>query len=159
MPALAKLDKFRPLVEESGQRVDNFGPFLYCLTRKLSTGEKTNLRTRTGMKTAEAAAWMNLEHRAKAVQKLLTSKQAAQNSRLYKMLESQDPALAVFLLGFSPLQPVRERVKHYFTHLRPLVRDFDDKEVEALGAKPGTPKFAALREAHLAGKLDKAGRK
>ncbi|MBI3696865.1 MAG: CCA tRNA nucleotidyltransferase, partial [Acidobacteria bacterium] len=159
LTSLAKLDKSRRLVEESGQRVDNFGPFLYCLTRKLSTGEKTTLRTRAGMKTAEAAAWMNLEHRAKAVQKLLTSKQAGQNSKLYKMLEPQDPALALFLLGFSPLQPVRERVKHYFTHLRPPVRDFDDKEIEALGAKPGTPKFASLRDAHLAAKLDKAGRK
>ncbi len=159
LPSLSKLDKSRRLVEESGQRLDNFGPFLYCLTRKLSAAEKNNLRTRAGMKASEAGAWMALEQRAKGLQKLLTSKQAAHNSKLYKMLESQDPALTLFLLGFSTLQPVRERIKHYFTHLRPMVRDFDQKEIEALGAKPGTARFVALREAHLAAKLDKHGRK
>jgi tRNA nucleotidyltransferase (CCA-adding enzyme) len=153
---LAKLEKSRELIDNAGQRVDMFGPFVYSLTRKLSPAERAHLRSRCGMKASEAAAWTDLESRAKSLQKQLISKQASQNFRLYKLLASQDPAVALFLLAFSPLRLVRERIKTYFTQLRPLARSVDDREVEAAGGvKRGSPKFAAAREAYLMSRLEK----
>ncbi len=152
---LAKLDKARKLIEESGVRPDSFAPFLYCLTKKLNAAERKNLRTRTGMRAAEASAWMDLETRAKSLQKALASKQATPNSRLYRLLSSHDISLVLFLLAFSPLQVVRERIKTYFTQLRPIAQTLDDQEIEALGVKRGSPKFAAQREAYLMARLDK----
>lgn len=155
LPALAKFDKARRVVEDSGQRFDALSPFLYCLTRKLTAAEKKTLRTSAGMRASEAAGWLEIETRAKALQRAVASKQATPNSRLYPLLLAQDPALAVFLMAFSPFQHVRERLKTYFTRLWPLAQSFDDKEVEATGVKRDSPKFAAAREALLAIRLDK----
>ncbi|HYM10586.1 MAG TPA: hypothetical protein VEU62_07635 [Bryobacterales bacterium] len=156
LPALSRLDKARRLLQNPSQWVDNFGPFLYCLTRKLSSAERSSLKSRCGMRASEAAAWTDLESRAKTLQKTLASKQAAQNSKLYKLLDSHDPAVALFLLAFSPLQPVREKVKNYFIHLHPLARSIDDREVEAAaGVKRESAKFAAARDAYIATRLDK----
>jgi len=155
LPALSKLDKCRRVVESAATGVDAFGPFLYCLTRKLSAAERAGLRTRTGMKPSEANAWTGLEAHAKAVQKLLTGKQTALHSRLYRTLLAEDPAVALFLLGFSPLQPVRDRIKTYFTQLRPLAGSITDQEVEQTGVKRDSGKFAAARDAFVAARLDR----
>ena len=155
LPALAKFDKARKIVEDSGQHFDALAPFLYCLTRKLTAAEKKNLRGRAGMRASEASGWLEIETRAKALQRAVASKQATPRSGLYRLLSAQDPALAVFVLAFSPFQQVRERIKTYFTQLWPLAQSFDDKEVEASGVKRESPKFAAAREALLAVRLDK----
>ena len=153
--ALSRLEKCRRLIESSDLRVEFFGAFLYCLTQKLSPAEKANLRTRTAMRAAEAGPWTRLESQAKTLQKTLAGKQAAQNSRLYRILSAEDPAAALFLMAFSPQQPVRERIKTYFTKLRPLARDLTDQEIEQQGVKRDSPKFASVREAYLMARLDK----
>jgi tRNA nucleotidyltransferase/poly(A) polymerase len=152
---LVRLEKTRQTVEAAGIQVDPFGPFLWALTRKLSPRERANLRTRVGMKAAEARPWTELESRARELQKKLSGKQMAQNSRLYQTLSPEDPAVVMFLLAFSKLQGVRERLKNYFTHLRPAATGIKDEEVEQLGVKRGSPKFAPLREAYVAARLDK----
>jgi tRNA nucleotidyltransferase (CCA-adding enzyme) len=153
---LAKLDKARRVAEESGVPVDGFGPFLFCLTRKLSASERAALRTRTGMKASEAALWTGLEARAKTLQKLLASRQTARFSGLYRTLSTQDLASALFLLAFAPAPGVKEKIATYFTQLYPLARTVNDAEVEAqTGVKRSSPKFASAREAHLAALLDK----
>lgn len=154
-PLLARLEKSRQTVEAAGIRVDSFGPFLWSLTRKLSNGERASLRTRTGMKAAEARPWTELEARARALQKTLSGKQMTQNSRLYRAVAEEDPAVVMFLLAFSPLPGVRERLKNYFTQLRPAAAGIKDEEVEQLGVKRESPKFAPLREAYVAARLDK----
>lgn len=152
--ALARLDKCRRLFEDSQLPVDPLGPFLYALTRKLSPGERANLRTSTGLHAAEARAWTELETRAKPLQKILTSKQAGQNSKLYRLLEAEDAAVLLFLHAFSPLAAVREKIKAYLTKLRPLARSLSDQDLDGLGVKPDSPKFARLREAYLTARLD-----
>jgi tRNA nucleotidyltransferase/poly(A) polymerase len=152
---LARFEKYRLIVDAAGQRFDALGPFLYCLTRKLSPAEKKNLRVLSGLRASEAAAWLELEARGRALQKIVASKQGTPPSKLFRLLDSQDPAVAVFLLAFSPVQTVRERIKNYFTYLRPLAQSLEDKEVEAAGVKRDSPKFAAAREAYLTTKLDK----
>ncbi len=154
LASLEKLDRYRRLVEQSAGKVDSFGLFLYCLARKLSSAERAKLRDQVGLPASEASAWAGLEKRAKALQKAVAGKQAEVNSRLFKTLASQDPAVALFLMAFSPLQSVRERVKSYFAELRPLAGSLNDKDLEDLGFKPGTGKFAAARGAYLALKLD-----
>jgi tRNA nucleotidyltransferase (CCA-adding enzyme) len=155
LPLLARLDKVRPAVEEAGVPVDSLGPFLYCLTRKLSGAERNALKTRTGMKASEASAWTGLEAQAKALQKLLTGR-IAQNSKLHKILSAQDPAVALFLLAFAPVSGVRDKIKSYFTVIHPLARAVTDAEVEQQsGLKRTSPKFAAAREAYVTALVDK----
>jgi len=154
LPALRHLDKCRRLVEDSGVRVNTLGPFLYGLTRKLSAAERANLRTRIGLSAAGARLWTELEARGKGLQKGLPGKSGSQNSNLFRLLSDQDPALTLFLFAFSPLQPVRERLRHYFAKLRPLARDVTEREIEQLGVKPDSPKFARVREAYLTARLD-----
>ncbi len=156
LPSLAKLDKCRKVIADSGQWVDNLGPFLHTLTRKLSPAERTNLQARLGLRASDARAWTDLERRAKDLQKALTSRQAALNSGVYRLLFQQDPAVALFLLTFWPLKPVREKIRTYFSQLRPLARSIEDKEIEqATGIKRDSPKFAAARESYLLARLDK----
>jgi hypothetical protein len=107
------------------------------------------------MKTSEAAAWTSLEARARALQKLLTGK-IPHNSKLYKILAAQDPAVALFLLAFAPVSGVRDKIKTYFAQIYPLARAVTDEEVEQQsGLKRTAPKFAAAREAYVAARLDK----
>lgn len=154
--ALAKLDKARRVLEAAGgPRADGFGPFLQCLTRKLSAAERANLRSRLGLKGSEAKPWTELEAQAKSLQKTLLGKPMAQCSRLYKTLAGEDPAVALYLLAFSPLQAARERLKSYYTELRPAAEAVTDEEIEKLGVVRAAPQFSPLREAYLAAKLDK----
>jgi len=117
--SLARLDKARRVVEPAGLRVDSFDPFLWALTRKLSSSERKNLNARLGIRAARAKAWMELEAGVKPLQKLLAGKPMAQGSRVQQVLTPHDPALALFLMAFSPLQSVRERIKNYFTQMHP----------------------------------------
>ncbi len=155
LPMLAQLEKTRRLVESSGLRVDCFGPFLWALTKKLSTAERADLRTRLGLKAAEATAWTELETEARTLQKTLAGQQMVQNSRLYEAVTAADPAVALFLIAFSPVPEVRERLKAYFAELRPAAGKVRDEEIEELGVKRGSPKFEKLREAYVAARLDK----
>jgi tRNA nucleotidyltransferase/poly(A) polymerase len=155
LPMLARLEKTRRLVEKSGLRIDSFGPFLWALTKKLSTAERIVLRTRLGLKADEAKAWTELETRARTLQKTLAGKQMAQNSRLYEAVTAEDPAVALFLIAYSQVKEVRDRLRSYFRELRPAVSKVRDEEIEELGAKRGTAKFEKLREAYLAARLDK----
>lgn len=154
LAVLARLDKRRRLMEDSGIRVDNFGPFLYCLTRKLTSAERANMWMRAGLRGAQAKAWTGLEGQAKALQRMLAGKPAAQASKLHRMLSGQDASLMLFLMAFSPLQPVRERIKNYLTKLRPIAQGLDEREIQELGLTPDTPRYTRLREAYLAARLD-----
>jgi tRNA nucleotidyltransferase/poly(A) polymerase len=117
LPMIARLDKVRRAAEKSGARMDSFGPFLWALTHKLSAAERNGLRKRVGMKTAEAKPWTDLEAQARALQKALAGK--SQNSRAHEALRGADPAVALFLMAFSPMPGVRERVKSYFAQMAP----------------------------------------
>ncbi len=154
LPILAHLEKTRRLVESSGLRVDCFGPFLWALAKKLSTAERTGLRTRLGLKAAEAKPWTELETQARTLQKTLTGKQMVQNSRLYEAVTAEDPAVALFLIAYSRVQEVRQRLRSYFRELRPAVSKVRDEEIEELGVKRGSPKFEKVREAYVAARLD-----
>ncbi len=151
---LTRLDKARHLMAQSGVAVNPFGPFLHGLTSNLSSAEKATLRSRSGMRGAEARSWTDLEARAKALQKTLTGKQGAMNSRVYRLLSAEDPALLLFLLTYGTQQPVREKIRNYLTKLRPLAGGITDQEIEALGVKRESAKFARLRETYIAAKLD-----
>jgi tRNA nucleotidyltransferase/poly(A) polymerase len=154
-PLLARLDKVRPAVEDAGVPVNSLGPFLYCLTRKLSGAERNGLKARTGMKASEASGWTGIEAQAKTLQKLLMGK-ISQPSKLYKILSGQDPAVAMFLLAFAPVPGVREKIKNYFTVIYPLARAVTDAEVEQkVALKRTSPKFAAAREAYVTALVDK----
>jgi tRNA nucleotidyltransferase (CCA-adding enzyme) len=152
---LVRLDKVRPVVEAAGVPVNSLGPFLYCLTRKLSGAERNAIKTRTGMKASEASGWTGLEAQAKALQKVLTGK-ISQPSKLYKILSGQDPAVAMFLLAFAQVSGARDKIKNYFTVIYPLARAVTDAEVEQQsGLKRTSPKFAAAREVFVAALVDK----
>ncbi len=152
--ALGKLDRARRSFEEAGLPVDSFGPFLHCLTAKLNSAARGVLRQRTGLRGADSRSWTGLESRAKALQRTLAGKQLAQPSRAYRLLAEQDAALLLYVLAFSPLAPVREKIRNYLTKLRPLARSLDDHDLDELGVKRDTPRFARLREAYLTARLD-----
>lgn len=154
LPLLARLEKTRRLVHSGGLRVDCFGPFLWTLAHKLSPAERAGLKTRLGLKTSEAKVWTDLESQARALQKTVAGKQMVQNSRLFEAVSAEDPAVALFLIAFSPQPAVRDRLRTYFARLRPAASAVRDEDVEALGVKRTSPKFEAARDAYVAARLD-----
>jgi hypothetical protein len=154
LAALAKLDQARRILQQSGVVAEPFGPFLHCLTRKLSSAEKVGLRSRVGLRGREARSWADLDARGRGLQKALAGKQGALNSRVYQLLSGQDPALILFLLAFCPAPAIRGKIRTYLTKLRPLAGGVTDQEVEALGVKRESAKFERLRQNYLWAKLD-----
>jgi hypothetical protein len=65
----------------------------------------------------------------------------------------------VFLLYHSQNKVVQERIRNYIQKYIPLVQEFPAAELQAIDAKPGTPKFEKAREALLAAHLDRRPRK
>ncbi|HEY2016720.1 MAG TPA: hypothetical protein VGH38_24620 [Bryobacteraceae bacterium] len=153
---VAKLEKMsRLLPDDPRSRAARLGPFLYALTEKLTPKEKQALVKSTELGKADLDLWHKLEGRAKKLETALRSARIRKPSQVYHLVCSAQPDEVLFLLYHSSVKPVQERLKNYFQKYLPLVQEITPEEWDTVAAKPGTPRYAKLRDDFITVRLDR----
>jgi tRNA nucleotidyltransferase (CCA-adding enzyme) len=128
--------------------------FFYVLTEKFSAKEKAAFTAELGMDKDLADAWQKLEAKSKKLEKDLQSAKLQKPSALYALLSKSPGEQILFLLVKSTQRLVHDRIKNYLQKYLPLAQEVSDKEVEATGVTPHTPKFQKMKDQMIATKLD-----
>jgi tRNA nucleotidyltransferase (CCA-adding enzyme) len=147
VPSIAKLEKLRRLLPGgSGIRTAGMGPFLYVLVENLSAKERADLIHTLEMHKAEVDLWQKLEPRAKKLEHAIKSPRLRLPSQVYQTLIKAPGDELLFLLYRSPQRTVQDRIRNYLQKYYPTAQEVSDAEVEKAGGKPGTAKYAKLKE-------------
>jgi tRNA nucleotidyltransferase (CCA-adding enzyme) len=150
-----KLQKARQVLTSGGDvHLEQFTLFLNTIFEKLTPKEKTQFIKTSGVAKSDVEAAAKLETNAKKLEKALTSAKLQKPSALYALLSKSSKEELVFLLRNSTQRLVVDRVKNYFQKYLPMALEVTDAMVEERGGKPGTPKFAKLRDGMIAVRLD-----
>jgi tRNA nucleotidyltransferase (CCA-adding enzyme) len=160
LPALAKLHKARQLLP-FGVRfpVNNMALLLYFLTEKLSAKERAALVKNCALSKPDINAWQKLEPLSKKLEKQLKNPKLQRASQLYAVLSVAPGEQILFLLAKSTERIVLDRIKNYLQKYLPAAQEITDKDVEAAGGHPGTPKGEKLRAELIAKRLDSRPKK
>jgi tRNA nucleotidyltransferase/poly(A) polymerase len=147
VPSIAKLEKLRRLLPGgSGIRPAGMGPFLYVLVEKLSAKERADLVRTLEMHKSEVDLWQKLEPRAKKLEQAIKSPRLRLPSQIYQTLIKAPGDELLFLLYRSTQRTVQDRIRNYLQKYYPTAQEVSDADVEKAGGKPGTAKYAKLRE-------------
>jgi tRNA nucleotidyltransferase/poly(A) polymerase len=155
VPSIAKLEKLRRLLPAgNGIRPAGMGPFLYVLAEKLSAKERADLIHTLEMRKQEVDLWQKLEPRAKKLEHALKSPRLRLPSQIYQALIKAPGDELLFLLYRSPQRTVQDRIRNYLQKYYPTAQEVTDADVEKAGGKPGTPKYAKLKEELIVTRLN-----
>ncbi len=155
LAGLAKLEKIRRLAPPGTEtRFEEFAPFVYVLTEKLSPREKQSLVGATGMSKQEAESWQKLPTRARKLEADLKDPGLRRPSQVYEAISKAAGDEALFLLYFTALKLVQDRLRNYLQKYLPAALEVQDSEVDAGGAAAGTPKFQKAKEELIARRLN-----
>ena len=155
VPSIAKLEKLRRLLPAgNGIRPAGMGPFLYVLAEKLSSKERVELIHTLEMRKQEVDLWQKLEPRAKKLEHALRSARLRLPSQVYQTLIKAPGDELLFLLYHSQQRTVQDRIRNYLQKYYPTAQEVTDADVEKLGAKPGTAKYAKLKEELIVTRLN-----
>jgi tRNA nucleotidyltransferase/poly(A) polymerase len=147
VPSIAKLEKLRRLLPGgSGIRPAGMGPFVYVLVEKLSAKERADLIRTLEMHKSEVDLWQKLEPRAKKLEQAIKSPRLRLPSQIYQTLIKAPGDELLFLLYRSTQRTVQDRIRNYLQKYYPTAQEVSDADVEKAGGKPGTAKYAKLRE-------------
>jgi len=145
--SIAKLEKLRRLLPAgNGIRPAGIGPFLFVLAEKLSAKERAELIRTLEMHKSEVDLWQKLEPRAKKLEHALKSARLRLPSHIYQMLIKAPGDELLFLLYHSQQRTVQDRIRNYLQKYYPMAQEVSDAEIEKAGGKPGTPRYAKLKE-------------
>ncbi len=156
LAGLAKLEKIHRLLPPSTEvRFDNFAPFLYVLTEKLSIKERQTLASQTGMAAADVEKWQKLPVRAKRLETTMKAQGLRRPSAVYAAASKASGDEVLLLLYHSNLKPVQDRLKNYLQKYLPSALEVTDAEVEAAsGVPPGSAKFQKAKDELISKKLN-----
>jgi len=130
------------------------GPFLYVLAEKLSAKERVDLIHTLEMRKQEVDLWQKLEPRAKKLEHAIKSPRLRLPSQIYQTLIKAPGDELLFLLYRSPQRTVQDRIRNYLQKYYPTAQEVTDADVEKAGGKPGTPKYAKLKEELIVTRLN-----
>ncbi|MCC6390767.1 MAG: hypothetical protein IT167_09195 [Bryobacterales bacterium] len=160
LQGFAKLLKARQLVPFGVEmQVDNFVLLLQLLTEKLTPREKSAMLAAIGAGKAESAALAKLAASANKLEKTLKSPTLQKPSLIYRAV-SKDPGETILFLFMNTSQRmVADRIRNYLMKYLPAASEVTDREVEAEGLTPDTPKFAKRKAEKIRIRLDARPRK
>ncbi len=155
LASLVKLQKARQLLPFGiDLTVDYVSLMFYFLTEKLNAKERAALIKNIGLSKKQVDAWQKLESRAKKLEKEVKSAKLQKPSLVYQTVSKASGELILFLLTKSTERLVNDRLKNYLQKYVLTAQEVTDQQVEAAGAKPGTPKFQKLKELLVKKALD-----
>ncbi len=155
LAGLVKLQKARQLLPFGIELpVDYVSLMFYFLAEKLTPKERAALVKGLGLSKKQVDAWQKLEPHAKKLEKELKSVKLQKPSLVYQTVSKAPGELILFLLTKSTERLVNDRLKNYLQKYILTAQEVTDQQVEAAGAKPGTPKFQKLKELLIKKALD-----
>ncbi|MCC6344725.1 MAG: hypothetical protein IT166_21170 [Bryobacterales bacterium] len=160
LQGFAKLLKIRQLVPFGVEmQVDNFVLLLQLLTEKLTAREKSAMFDAIGAGKAESAALAKLAASAKKLEKTLKSPTLQKPSLIYEAAAKESGEAVLFLFMDTSQRMVADRIRNYLMKYLPAAMEISDREIEAEGLTPGTPKFVKRKAEKIRLRLDARPRK
>jgi tRNA nucleotidyltransferase/poly(A) polymerase len=154
-PGFQKLQKALQAIPYGADLViERLGMFLHTLAEPLSAKARAQLIRESALTSADVAAWLKLEGRAKKLERALKSAALKKPSQVYRLLHAAPGDEVLFLLARSNERLVQDRLKNYLQKYLPAALEVTEADVMQKGATPGTPKFKKLREEMVAQRLD-----
>jgi hypothetical protein len=132
---------------------------LYVLTEKLTAKEKQALIKAADLRKPELEQWQKLEGRAKKLETALRAARIKKASQVYAIMSVAPAEEILFQLYHSPLKPVQERMRNYYSKYLPLLQEITPEEWGTVEGKLGTPKYKKAREEFIAYRLDRRVKK
>ena len=112
-----------------------------------------------GISKREVDQWQKIEGKSKKLERDLKSAKLQKPSRVYQVLSAASGDEILFLLAHTSERIVHERIRNYLQTYLPSAQEITERDVIAAGARPGTPKFAKVREQLILTKLDSRPKK
>ena len=153
LQAFVKLQKAR-LAAPVDYRLHAMPLFLSVLMERLNAKERAELVKAASLGRAELNAWQKIDAAAKKLERELKSSKLQKASQLYQILVKAPGELVMYLMVYSDLRLVQDRIKNYFQKYQPASLEITDEMVAATGAAPGTPKFQRVKEEMILTRLD-----
>ncbi|MFN7932077.1 MAG: hypothetical protein U0R19_02045 [Bryobacteraceae bacterium] len=155
LQGFAKLQKARINVPFGIEfAVDNFSLFLQLITEKLTPKERSAMMKAIEATRAEADCVAKLEARAKKLESTLKSAKLVKPSQVYNVLAPESGESLLLLLMRSQQRIVVDRIRNYLQKYLLAAMEVTDKDIEAEGLKPGTPKFKQRKAEKVKARLD-----
>lgn len=149
---LLKVRQMMPFGIDMG--VNNFTLLLHLLTEKLSAKERAALMKAIAAERSESDTVGRMQARARKLESALKSAKLQKASQIYAVIAPEAGETVLFLYMQSTQRIVQDRIRNYLQKYLPAAAEITDKEVEAEGLKPGTPKFAKRKAEKIAKRLD-----
>jgi tRNA nucleotidyltransferase/poly(A) polymerase len=132
----------------------NLPLFLHLLCEKLSAKERAALAKTAGLSQSDLNSEAKLVAAAKKAERELKNPRLNKPSLVYTAASAIPGEVLLYLLLYSGQRVVQDRIKNYFQKYLLTAAEVTDKEVEASGAAPGSPKFAKAKQALVLQRLD-----
>ena len=149
----AKLQKARQTAPVD-YRIHAMPLFLGILFEKLNAKERAALIQSAELNKAEVNSVQKLETAAKKLERDLKSAKLQKPSQLYQVLIKAPGEMVMYLMVYSDLRLVQDRIKNYFAKYLPASLEITDEMVTATGVQAGTPKFGRAKEEMILTRLD-----
>jgi len=159
MGALSRLEKARQLVPYgSNLKLDNIGVFLYFLTEKLTSSEKSAMIRNLEMEKPVVELWQKLPARCRTLEKELKSQKLHRASELYHRLIAVPGDQILFLYLHTSERIVHDRLRNFLQKYLLMAQEITDRDVTAeTGLDPSDEAFAEMKGQMIDARLD--GRK
>lgn len=132
----------------------NLPLFLHVLFEKLAAKERAALAKAVSLSKADLNSVGKLVAAAKKGERDLKSAKLTKPSHIYTAASAVPGEVLLYLLLYSSQRVVQDRIKNYFQKYLLTATEVTDKDVEATGVLPGSPKFAKAKQALILQKLD-----
>jgi tRNA nucleotidyltransferase (CCA-adding enzyme) len=155
LPDFTKLQRARQMVPfGTDLKMHSLPLFLSVLLEKLNAKDRAALIKNAALGRSEVAAWQKLEGAAKKLERELKTDKLKKASQLYQVLIKAACEQVLWLMVYSSLRLVQDRIRNYFEKYLPLSQEVTDEMVALTGAVPGTPKFHKVKDEMVLKHLD-----
>ncbi|MBI4907980.1 MAG: CCA tRNA nucleotidyltransferase [Acidobacteria bacterium] len=152
----AKLMKARQLVPFGLDfKVNDFTLLMHLLTEKLSPKERSAMMKAIAATRAEADGPQKLAARARKLESALKSARLQKPSQVHAVCGGESGEVVLFLMMHTTQRIVADRIRNYLQKYLIAAAEVTDKDIEAEGLKPGTPKFTKRKAEAVAKRLDR----
>jgi len=134
--------------------VNNLALFLCLLTEKLAPKEKVTFAKATSARKAELDLVPKLEAESRKLERVMKSAKLNKASQVYLVLSKTPGEQMLHLYLTSGQRVVQDRIRNYLQKYIMAAQEITDRQVAAMGAEPGTPKFTKLKEETILARLD-----
>ncbi len=155
LPDFTKLQRARQMVPfGTDLKMHSLPLFLSVLLERLNAKDRATLIKNAALGRSEIAAWQKLEGAAKKLERELKADKLKKASQLYQVLIKAAGEQVLWLMVYSSLRLVQDRIRNYFEKYLPLSQEVTDEMVALTGAVPGTSKFHKVKDEMILKHLD-----